>query len=363
MVQAKQSLKLSEKEYVSHLITFPQHVVAGLTNGAIVSVPVTLDNKLTQVYTPTTAQQAPLVGLHVLPTLPNSFVTCDTLGKLKIFDTRQKTQLVNSIELKLPVTACGVSNFGEISIGTEASPDAQIQVFDIKKLQSGAVEPVNVYKDSHNDDVTDLQFHPTIPHVLASGSTDGVVNLFDLNIKNEDEAVNEAFNLQASVHRIGFFMNSDIKGLSIKETSKDRLFALSHMETLSVYPLNDEESKEGIEEYGDLREKWECQYVCDFENQHFLTGSNDEGWAKLVPIVDLKPQTPILLEGGHGTEVIRTFGFWNLSNACYTGGEDGCIKLWDLSGDFDDVAKFADGAHKDKQRVGKAVKKSKRTPY
>jgi len=32
------------------------------------------------------------------------------------------------------------------------------------------------YVDSHNDDVTEVQFHPTDPNGLLSGSTDGLIN-------------------------------------------------------------------------------------------------------------------------------------------------------------------------------------------
>lgn len=363
MVQAKQSVQLSASEYVSHLVVFPQTVVAGLTDGALVSLPVTLEGQPNAVHTPSAKQQAPLANLLALPTLPYSILTCDTAGKLKIFDTRQKAALVASADTEMRATACGVSNFGEVGVGTEASPDAQVYVYDVRKLQTGSVEAINRYVDSHNDDITDLQFHPTRQHMLVSASTDGVLNLFDLREQNEDDAVVEAFNHQASVHRTGFFTNAAVKGLKLTEDSgnADRLFALSHMETLSVYPLGDASDQKN-EDWGDLRESWECQYVCGFQKQHFLIGSSDEGWAKVVPIVDAKPQLSVTLEGGHGSELVRCFDFWSLSRACYTGGEDGCVRLWDLAGDFDEVARFATRPQKT-QKAGKAQRKAKRGPY
>lgn len=369
MVSAKASLKLSETEYISHLVSFPEYVITGLTDGSILSVPVTLESKLTTISKPITGQQAPLANLLALPTIPHSFISCDTKGKLKIHDVRQKSSQVSAVETGLAVTACGVSNFGHVAVGTEASPDAQIHVFDVRKLQTGTKDSSDTivkYVDSHNDDVTDLQFHPTQKNLLASGSTDGVVNLFDLKISNEDDAVVEAFNHQASIHRTGFFINESITSLQISEKTPNlgKLFALSHMETLTVYPLFDEDNKEKLEEFGDLRETWKCQYVCDFQKQHFLIGSNDENWAKLVPIIDNSPGDGIILEGGHGSDVIRCFDIWNLSKSCFTGGEDGCVKLWDLTGDFDQVSKFAKSVSKEKKhKGGKAVKKSKRAPY
>ena len=115
-------------------------------------------------------------------------------------------------------------------------------------------KPLQAYIESHNDDVTELQFHPTHPNSLLSGSTDGLVNIYDVSISDEDDALVAVQNHGSSISRAGFLSEVDF-------------FALSHDETCSVYRLNelgdsmDEEAHPAV--FGDLRAKLDCEYVVD----------------------------------------------------------------------------------------------------
>ena len=125
-------------------------------------------------------------------------------------------------------------------------------------------QPLQTYTESHNDDVTDVRFHPTQPaRRLLSGSTDGLVNVYDTAISDEDDALLQVQNHGSSVNRAGFL-------------SESAFFALSHDETFSVYPLNADEEKEregaATDEpsspppptvFGDLRPKLDCEYIVD----------------------------------------------------------------------------------------------------
>lgn len=352
MVQCKASLRVSPNDYVSHMAVLPSTVAIALTDSSILSLPLSLDhqNVVDHAHPNTT-----MAGLAPLPSTPMAIVSCDTQGRLRLWDLRAKgiQQQFDALDSSLNVTALGTSNFGEIAVGTEASPDAQVVLFDARQMK--AAKPVVTYSDSHYDDVTDLEFHPTVRNRLVSGSTDGVVNLFNTSITDEDDAVIQAFNHQASIHRAGFFTDTHeaVKSLKLDDApTRDKIFALSHMETLTVYPVGtEEELTADVEnedpnqnnnetkpvEFGDLRTAWGCQYVADYRKQHFLVGSNDDQWARLVPILDGKPQNAVTLEGGHGEEVVRCFDLWQPSGACYTGGEDGCVKLWDITGHFDEA--------------------------
>jgi len=46
-----------------------------------------------------------------------------------------------------------------------------------------------IFADSHDDDVTKLEFHPDFSTLLLSGSLDGILCLFDLAKENEEEAI------------------------------------------------------------------------------------------------------------------------------------------------------------------------------
>jgi len=350
MVEAKTSVQLSPREYVSHIVALPQYVVAGLTDSSILQLPLTLDaDALTTIQPgapPSAKNQATTTGLASLPATPMAIVTCDSQGHLKTWDLRMRgaQQQTNALDSKLTVTAMGVSNFGEVALGTAAQPDAEIYVYDVRQIK--ASKPLVRYRESHNDDVTDLQFHPSVRNLMLSGSTDGVVNLFDTSITDEDEAVIEAYNNISSIHRTGFFTDTltGVLNLNLKNEpasiQNNRVFALSHMETLKVFPVGNDD-KSVNEDYGDLREKWSCQYVADYSKNHFMIGSNDEGWAGLVPMHFGAPQPLIKLDNGHGNEVVRCFDISQASGACYTGGEDGNVKLWDIGGHFDTTAKLA----------------------
>ena len=126
------------------------------------------------------------------------------------------------------------------------------------------------YVESHNDDVTDVctfhtyltitdntywqvRYHPTRANLLLSGSTDGLVNIYDITVDDEEDALYQVVNHGSSIHHGGFLGDMDI-------------FALSHDETLSVHRLAD--PNEHTEEpsptlFGDLRETLECEYIVE----------------------------------------------------------------------------------------------------
>ena len=54
------------------------------------------------------------------------------------------------------------------------------------------------YWDSHCDDITSVQFRPDNDNILATGATDGVVNVFDLSCQDEDDALVTSHNTQVA---------------------------------------------------------------------------------------------------------------------------------------------------------------------
>lgn len=96
-----------------------------------------------------------------------------------------------------------------------------------------------------------LRFHPSSPHVLLSGSTDGLVNIYDTRVADEDEVILQTFNHDASIHRAGFL-------------SADEVFALSHDERLALYSCDPGfEHGAAATDFGDAREVIGCRYVAN----------------------------------------------------------------------------------------------------
>ena len=100
----------------------------------------------------------------------------------------------------------------------------------------------------------ELQYHPNIPSILLSGSTDGLLNLFDTEVTEEDDALHQTINHGSSIYHAGFLTDANI-------------FALSHDEKFSIYEMvtNPEETVEepAPVHFGDLRERLRCEYVVN----------------------------------------------------------------------------------------------------
>ncbi|KAI9829992.1 MAG: ERAD-associated protein [Phylliscum demangeonii] len=160
------------------------------------------------------------------------------------------------------------------------------------------------YNESHYDDVTEvsLQFDPTRTSHLLSGSTDGLINIFNTYTSNEDDALRRTINHGSSVRRAGFLDGRD-------------LFALSHDETFAVYHLSDADEDPAPTSFGDLRDRFHCKYVVDIVDSYA-----DEG-----PFFDSRRSR---LPNAHGEDIVRTVYLNARTETVFTAGEDGLVKAW-----------------------------------
>lgn len=198
-------------------------------------------------------------------------------------------------------------------VGSEAS----VQLWDSRN--PGQV--LRRLTESHRDDVTALEFHPE-RNYLMSGSTDGCVNVYDLNIAEEDDSYYQSVPF-SSVHLCHFLR-------------PDRIAVLSHIETLGFFQLDDDDySKSALpdEDLGDVRNRFnKCEYVVDLYSDHIVYGSNAHLSLFFLPFdpVTEKFNNSALIDfpGAHGEEVVRDFCKIPEANVAFSGGEDGLIKCW-----------------------------------
>jgi len=199
--------------------------------------------------------------------------------------------------------------------------------------------------------------------LLLSGSTDGLVNVYDLkqakkDIRDadDDEALFQVINHGSSVHRAGFLYSAAPRVEDID------IYALSHDEILAVYPLNDpstidtdtspaaeEDESEEKSIWGDVRQKLGCDYAMTLlpdtagGGGTLVVGSHQQQWIDLMPFENnwsggtkqgrmsgwrINAERGIRLAGGHGEEVARCIHIVQETRIVYTGGEDGLIKVW-----------------------------------
>ncbi|KAK2784918.1 hypothetical protein FQN53_008104 [Emmonsiellopsis sp. PD_33] len=203
--------------------------------------------------------------------------------------------------------------------------DGTVKIWDTRNAKRDAVLTVTAVQFFPTDS-PQLQFHPTRSNVLLSGSTDGLVNIYDTTITDEDEALLQVVN-HGSIHHAGFL-------------GEDAIYALSHDEVFSIHPLNnlnENVAEPAAIQFGDLRPVLHNDYVVqvlDGRGGSFVaSGKTSEQLLDITPLVS-SPQYQFdqsntwRLPGAHGEEVVRSVFLDDNSKTIFTCGEDGYVRSW-----------------------------------
>ncbi|KAI1322402.1 WD40 repeat-like protein [Xylariaceae sp. FL0255] len=251
-------------------------------------------------------------------------------GTISLWDLRQDVRsaevarfATENLEPVLSV-ACSDAGFSVVA-GTELqNHQASVIIWDIRSPQRTKLH----YKEVHSDDVTELNFHPSDPNILLTGSTDGLVNICDTRITDEDEVVIQTFNHDSSIHHAAFLNDTEV-------------YALSHDERLAFYDMSESrENGAATLDLGDMRSVLGCQYITNivpkfngagavigagaheqqtFELIHISKGN--DGWA-------LNRENSVGLPGAHSEEIVRSWAAYEGAEIVFSAGEDGFIKAW-----------------------------------
>ncbi|TQV96462.1 WD domain-containing protein [Cordyceps javanica] len=167
---------------------------------------------------------------------------------LRMRDANARVAQFQASQAPILSMACN-KDTNTIAVGTELQDHmASIYLWDV----SGAPTAKAHYQDVHSDDVTELAFHGTQPALLLSGSTDGLVSIYDTRIADEDEVTVQTFNHGASVHHAAFLSPSS------------EVLAISHDERFALYDAGEETpSGDATHDFGDVRPLLGCQYVAN----------------------------------------------------------------------------------------------------
>ncbi|KAK3109460.1 hypothetical protein LTR53_017270 [Teratosphaeriaceae sp. CCFEE 6253] len=271
------------------------------------------------------AQLARTAGLSCLePFADNAFATAGRDGTIRLWDTRAKqaAQLQEPQGRSISALAC---HEHIIAAGTESDKeglgDVSVLLYDTRNPGT----PLRNYADSHTDSITQLAFHPSDPNVLLSGSTDGLVSLFDARQAEEEDALQQVLNPRSAVHGAGFL-------------TPDHAFVLTTDERFLLYPL--QEPVEGTApaaavDFGDVRPRLDCAYAVGLRRQPdgrpvVACGDHEKRTLAIVQLTGgAEPWgfgQALRLPGAHGGEVVRDVLL--VEGGAYSCGEDGRVRVW-----------------------------------
>ncbi|KAI1477077.1 WD40 repeat-like protein [Daldinia eschscholtzii] len=249
-------------------------------------------------------------------------------GSVSMWDLRndpRRADIARLTDNQVPVLSLACSDAGySVVVGTELQDhQASIIIWDVRSNSA----PVLHYKEVHSDDVTELNFHPSNHNILLSGSTDGLVNICDTRIADEDEVIIQTFNHGASIHHAGFLNDTEV-------------YALSHDEKLALYDMaENHQNGAATTDFGDMRQVLGCQYIANVTTKLngagavIGAGAHDQQAFELIHMTkgqgwNLDRAGSVGLPGAHSSEIVRSFCFYDNAQTVFSAGEDGFIKAW-----------------------------------
>ncbi|KAK9733660.1 hypothetical protein RND81_04G082500 [Saponaria officinalis] len=264
--------------------------------------------------------------------------SCSSDGTIRAWDSRtfQQVSLVNAG----PSQEVFSFSFGGANNLLAGGCKAQVLLWDWRNKKQ-----VACLEDSHTEDVTQVRFAPGTQNKLLSASVDGLMCIFDTTGDiNDDDHLESVLNVGTSIGKIGFFGHNNQK-----------LWCLSHIETLSIWDWKEENAIADFPETRSMASNgWTRDQIDYFIDCHssseddrlWLIGATNAGTIGYFPVNYMDRtigSAEAILEGGH-VNVVRSvlpksgFPGRSLSSGIFgwSGGEDGRLCCW-LSDETCDV--------------------------
>ena len=299
-----------------------------------------------------------VTGLTSCSTQPDLVMTCSSDQTVKVWDLRLANHSpVHTLEFSgkvakqqphssaKPLSSVAVNTAGLVVAGTEQVAGETFLLFWDTRVGNTLM---GGYWDTHNDDITSLKFHGDKKDILASGSTDGLVNVLDLSQPDEDEALITSHNTNDSVGRVVWYSRKeDTMQLAIHTHTEE----IQLWDTDSVGPHTTLDRSSIC--HGIRRSVSDHTYIAgvhpvegEEEGLVVLAGSScvSDPCLRLARIKNKKVK-PLAMLGRGGGVVRSTLA---VRGVYVTGGEEGIIRVW---GEGEE--------EEEKEKSGKLSKKSK----
>jgi len=256
---------------------------------------------------------------------PHLIVSCADDKTVRGWDTRCFDRPAFNIQHSEAVSAVSVGLNGSL---LASSCESTVFFHDVRCFGSGTSGSPSIlgsYLDAHSDTITQLKFHPTQSHILASASEDHLICTFDTSIAAMEDSVVSTFNTESPVARFNYFGENH-----------DAIYALSGNETLSFWH---HPSAQRVAEFTNIREGLGVDYLVDCfgpasSNDIYLLAGTFEGRGVVAQMLPTGFNQLSSFEGGH-TAQIRCGSAAFSSSAdglptvrLTTGGEDARLCKW-----------------------------------
>ncbi|CAG0882137.1 unnamed protein product [Darwinula stevensoni] len=288
-----------------------------------------------------------ITGVKFCNTRPQVLLTGGREGSLRLWDLRTKpyscihtysgNEMTRNPGRTKHITCFDLDCQDRIlCAGTEQLfGDAYLLFWDIRstRLMGG-------YWYSHGDDVTQVRFHPNEGDTLATASVDGLLNIFDLEQNEEDDALMHTLNADCSLRTVNWYGQCDRWGF---------LSCITHNEDLQLWnraDVNPYASFSRIDISTEMRRKSSNYvYLVDVHKRTndellILCGSSyrENGCLRLLRVQNnrLRPHA-LLPQTKFDTQIVRASHLFQASEVLLTAGEEGIINLWS-PGDPDEIS-------------------------
>jgi hypothetical protein len=205
--------------------------------------------------------------------------------------------------------------------------------------------------------------------LLLSAGTDGMVNIFNSAVAEEDDALFQVIKSTSALQHAGL-LDGDIYTLGTDETLAFHAFQHSDLDAQDPAPCL----------LGDVREQFSCEYVVNMyqsgSKPYLVVGNYSEQWLDLIRFKN-KATAPtdtrkwkakssedgkIRLQGAHGEELVRDVFVPEGADVVYTCGEDGMVRMWRGKGNDDgDVEMGGTMKSSKKRKAERSERKEKRS--
>ncbi|XP_053972876.1 WD repeat-containing protein 89 isoform X2 [Hylaeus volcanicus] len=280
--------------------------------------------------------QAPIVGITFSPTSRNILYIANNNGLITACDLRAKGKVIAEFKdctddgKMKPLCSFDVSHDERlIAGGTEhIGGDAFILFWDTRNTNSKLYGKNNNllggYWGCHMEDVTCLAFHSNMQDVLASGSTDGLVNVFDLTQPSEDFALIHSLNIENSVDRIGWLNDNN-------------LWCTTHTHSLQLWDCDEatpyakfERSNLAISQSDDPSNCYTVRFHASnaLEQPFLIAGVSSVKGENLRCLNVVNDQLEIRHNMVENKQLVRDSWLHEKSGSLITVGEGGLINIW-----------------------------------